>query len=97
MVGLGVEGSGFKGLGGLEFGVQGLGSKVVKSATRQPCLRLRFRCRGNPQPLSNFIMGIACSDRDARPPLPLGIKTAQKPYIVWSLGPKALIYESLDS
>ena len=27
----------------------------------------------------------------------LGIKTAQKPYIVWSLGPKALIYESLDS
>ena len=29
--------------------------------------------------------------------LSLGIKTAQKPYIVWSLGPKALIYESLDS
>ena len=28
--------------------------------------------------------------------LSLGIKTAQKPYIVWSLGPKALIYESLD-
>ena len=28
---------------------------------------------------------------------PLGIKIAQKPYIVWSLGPKALIYESLDS
>ena len=28
----------------------------------------------------------------------LGIKIiAQKPYIVWSLGPKALIYESLDS
>ena len=27
----------------------------------------------------------------------LGIKTAQKPYIVWSLGPKALIYESLAS
>ena len=27
----------------------------------------------------------------------LGIKTAQKPYIVWSLGPKALIYESLES
>ena len=27
----------------------------------------------------------------------LGIKTAQKPYIVWSLGPKAFIYESLDS
>ena len=26
----------------------------------------------------------------------LGIKIAQKPYIVWSLGPKALIYESLD-
>ena len=29
--------------------------------------------------------------------LTLGIKTAQKPYIIWSLGPKALIYESLDS
>ena len=29
--------------------------------------------------------------------LTLGIKTAQKPYMVWSLGPKALIYESLDS
>ena len=28
--------------------------------------------------------------------LTLGIKIAQKPYIVWSLGPKALIYESLD-
>ena len=28
--------------------------------------------------------------------LPLGIKIAQKPYIVWSLGPKALIYESLE-
>ena len=27
----------------------------------------------------------------------LGIKTAQKPYIVWSLGPKALMHESLDS
>ena len=27
----------------------------------------------------------------------LGIKNAQKPYIVWSLGPTALIYESLDS
>ena len=27
----------------------------------------------------------------------LGIKTAQQPYIVGSLGPKALIYESLDS
>ena len=27
----------------------------------------------------------------------LGIKIAQKPYIVWSLGPTALIYESLDS
>ena len=26
----------------------------------------------------------------------LEIKIAQKPYIVWSLGPKALIYESLD-
>ena len=26
----------------------------------------------------------------------LRIKTAQKPYIVWSLGPKALVYESLD-
>ena len=26
----------------------------------------------------------------------LGIKIAQKPYIVWSLGPKALIYESLE-
>ena len=25
----------------------------------------------------------------------LGIKIAQKPDIVWSLGPKALIYESL--
>ena len=25
----------------------------------------------------------------------LGIKIAQKPNIVWSLGPKALIYESL--
>ena len=29
-------------------------------------------------------------------PKPLGIKIAQTPYIVWSLGPKALIYESLD-
>ena len=29
-------------------------------------------------------------------PFPLGIKTAQKPYIVWSLAPKGLIYESLD-
>ena len=29
--------------------------------------------------------------------LPLGIKTAQKPYMVWSSGPKALIHESLDS
>ena len=28
--------------------------------------------------------------------VPLGIKIAQKPYIVWSLVPKALIYESLD-
>ena len=28
--------------------------------------------------------------------LTLGIKIAQKPYIVWSLGPKALIYESLN-
>ena len=28
---------------------------------------------------------------------PWRMKTAQKPYIVWSLGPKALIYESLDS
>ena len=28
--------------------------------------------------------------------LALGIKRAQKPYIVWSLGPEALIYESLD-
>ena len=28
--------------------------------------------------------------------LTLGIKIVQKPYIVWSLGPKALIYESLD-
>ena len=27
----------------------------------------------------------------------LGIKTTQKPYIVWSLGPNASIYESLDS
>ena len=27
----------------------------------------------------------------------LGINIAQKPYIVWSLGPTALIYESLDS
>ena len=27
----------------------------------------------------------------------LGINIAQKPYMVWSLGPKALIYESLDS
>ena len=26
----------------------------------------------------------------------LGIKLAQKPYVVWSLGPKALIYEPLD-
>ena len=26
----------------------------------------------------------------------LGIKMAQKPYVAWSLGPKALIYESLD-
>ena len=26
----------------------------------------------------------------------LGIKIGQKPYIVWSVGPKALIYESLD-
>ena len=26
----------------------------------------------------------------------LGIKIVQKPYIVWSLGPKALIYESLE-
>ena len=26
----------------------------------------------------------------------LGSKMAQKPYIVWSLGPKALIYESFD-
>ena len=26
----------------------------------------------------------------------LGIKIAQKPYIVWSLGRKALKYESLD-
>ena len=26
----------------------------------------------------------------------LGIKIAQKPYRVWSLGPKALIYESLE-
>ena len=26
----------------------------------------------------------------------LGINIAQKPYIVWSLGPKAVIYESLD-
>ena len=30
------------------------------------------------------------------PQATLGIKIAQKPYIVWSLGPKALIYESLD-
>ena len=29
-------------------------------------------------------------------PITLGIKIAQKPYIVWSLAPKALIYESLD-
>ena len=28
-------------------------------------------------------------------PEALGIKIAQKPYIVWSLGPKALTYESL--
>ena len=28
--------------------------------------------------------------------LTLGIKIAQKPYIARSLGPKALIYESLD-
>ena len=27
----------------------------------------------------------------------LGIKTALKPYIVWSLGPTALICESLDT
>ena len=26
----------------------------------------------------------------------LGIKIAQKPYVVWSLGPKALVYESLE-
>ena len=26
----------------------------------------------------------------------LGIKIAPKPYTVWSLGPQALIYESLD-
>ena len=26
----------------------------------------------------------------------LGIKIAQKPYTVWSLGPKALIYEFLE-
>ena len=32
-----------------------------------------------------------------RVPLTLGIKIAQMPYIVWSLGPKALTYESLDS
>ena len=29
--------------------------------------------------------------------LALGIGIAQKPYAVWSLGTKALIYESLDS
>ena len=29
-------------------------------------------------------------------PKNLGINIAQKPYIVWSLGPTALIYESLD-
>ena len=28
--------------------------------------------------------------------LSLRIKIAQKPYVVWPLGPKALIYESLD-
>ena len=33
---------------------------------------------------------------DSRILITLGIKIAQKPYIVWSLGPKALIYESLD-
>ena len=28
--------------------------------------------------------------------VPLRLKIAQKPYIVWSLGPKALTYESLE-
>ena len=28
--------------------------------------------------------------------VPLRLKTPQKPYIVWSLGPKALTYESLE-
>ena len=28
--------------------------------------------------------------------LTLRLKRAQKPYIVWSLGPKALVYESLE-
>ena len=28
--------------------------------------------------------------------LPIGIKIAQTPYVVWSLAPKSLIYESLE-
>ena len=39
------------------------------------------------------------SERSAEEPciLTLRIKIAQKPYIAWSLSPKALVYESLES
>ena len=34
---------------------------------------------------------------DLKEPIALSIKTAQKPYIIGALGPKAFRYESLDA
>ena len=39
-----------------------------------------------------FSMFVSSKDRAISP----GIKMAQKTYVVWSLGPKALIYASLE-
>ena len=60
------------------------------------CLRLRCLLMGDPGSMdlgySWVISAVVVSSY-----VTLGIKTAQRPYAVWSLGPKALIYESLDS
>ena len=53
---------------------------------------LLLRTRWSQMP---FSIPQPCTHRQV--PITLGINLAQKPYIVWSLGPKALIYESLDS
>ena len=78
-------------------------SRVTESSRRVPCapgllptflVRLKLTLPANPlnlkvSPLTLAIYLLVLS------PEALGIKIAQKPYIVWSLGPKALTYESL--